>query len=197
MSKILHITASIRGAESVSRTLSTKLTEKLAAEQNANVIERDLSANDMPYVSTERFEANSTAKTDRTPEQQELAAIADTLIEELQTADTIVLGVPVYNFGVPAVFKAWADQVARAGTTFKYGENGPEGLLAGKKAYLVAVSGGTPVGGDFDFMSPWVKFFLGFLGIKDVEMIAADGIMGQDGDEKINAAHETIEALDA
>tara|TARA_R110000868_G_scaffold154875_3_gene381130 strand:- start:765 stop:1358 length:594 start_codon:yes stop_codon:yes gene_type:complete len=197
MSTILHITASIRGDESVSRTLSTKLAEKLAAEQSAEVVERDLSKNDIPYVSAERFEANGKAKEERTAEQQELAAIADTLIEELQSADTIVLGVPVYNFGVPATFKAWADLVARAGTTFKYGENGPEGLLSGKKAYLVAVSGGTPMGSDFDFMSPWVKFFLGFLGIQNVEVIAADGIMGQDGEEKINAAKQTIEAMAA
>lgn len=195
MSKILHITASIRGDESVSRTLSTKLAEKLAAEHSTEVIERDLSENNIPYVSSERFEANGTAKGDRTVEQKELAAIADTLIEELQAADTIVLGVPVYNFSVPATFKAWADLVARAGTTFKYGENGPEGLLAGKKAYMVAVSGGTPVGSDFDFMSPWMKFFLGFLGIQDVEVIAADGIMGQDGEEKINAAHQAIESM--
>jgi FMN-dependent NADH-azoreductase len=195
MSTILHITASIRGDESVSRTLSTKLAEKLAAEQSAEVVERDLSKNDIPYVSAERFEANGKAKEERTAEQQELAAIADTLIEELQSADTIVLGVPVYNFGVPATFKAWADLVARAGTTFKYEENGPEGLLSGKKAYLVAVSGGTPMGSDFDFMSPWVKFFLGFLGIQNVEVIAADGIMGQDGEEKINAAKQTIEAM--
>ena len=197
MSTILHITASIRGDESVSRTLSTKLAEKLAAEQSAEVVEGELSKNDIPYVSAERFEANGKAKEERTAEQQELAAIADTLIEELQSADTIVLGVPVYNFGVPATFKAWADLVARAGTTFKYGENGPEGLLSGKKAYLVAVSGGTPMGSDFDFMSPWVKFFLGFLGIQNVEVIAADGIMGQDGEEKINAAKQTIEAMAA
>ncbi len=108
-----------------------------------------------------------------------------------------MLGIPVYNFGVPATFKAWADLVARAGTTFKYGANGPEGLLSGKKAYLVAVSGGTPVGSDYDFMTPWLKFFLGFLGITDIEIIAADGIMGKDGEEKIKKAHETIKKIAA
>ncbi|MFC3052112.1 FMN-dependent NADH-azoreductase [Kordiimonas pumila] len=197
MSKLLHITASIRGDKSISRTLSQKLVQKLSADTDFQIIERDLSKNDLPYVSESRFSANSTPKNERTQEQKELSVIADTLIEELQAADIIVLGIPVYNFGVPAVFKAWADLVARTGTTFKYTETGPVGLLQGKKAYLVLVSGGMPIGGDIDFMSPWVKFFLGFLGIKDVEMITADGIMGQDGEEKIQKAHETIDNLAA
>ena len=197
MSTILHITSSIRGNESLSRTLSNKLTENLAAQTGANIIERDLSQNDLPFVSVERFAANNTPKDERSSQQQELATIADTLIDELKTADTIVLSVPIYNFGVPATVKAWADLVARAGTTFKYGENGPVGLLEGKKAYIVAVSGGTPVNSDIDFMTPWLKFFLGFLGIQDVEEISADGIMGEDGEQKIEQAHNTINNIAA
>ncbi len=188
MSNILHISASIRGDESVSRQLGTTIVEGLAAKTGATVIERDLSANDIPFVDAARFEANLTPAADRTGEQAELAAIADTLIAELQAADTIVFSVPVYNFGVPAVVKAWADLVARAGTTFHYTANGPEGLLTGKKAYIAAASGGTPIGSDFDFMSSWLKFFLGFLGISDVELVAADGIMGAGGEEKIAEA---------
>ena len=104
---------------------------------------------------------------------------------------------PVYNFGPPAVLKAWADLVARAGTTFHYTATGPEGLLTGKKAYLALASGGTPVGSDIDFMSRWLTFFLGFLGITDVAIVAADGIMGMDGEAKIAAAKDAALALAA
>ncbi|WP_298467538.1 NAD(P)H-dependent oxidoreductase [uncultured Erythrobacter sp.] len=188
MTNILHISASIRSGESISRGLGTTIVEGLAAKTGATITDRDLSANDIPFVDEARFEANLTPPADRTPEQAELAAIADTLIAELHAADTIVFSVPVYNFGVPAVVKAWADLVARAGTTFKYTENGPVGLLEGKKVYIAAASGGTPIGSDMDFMSSWLTFFLGFLGITDVEIVAADGIMSVDGEAKIAAA---------
>lgn len=197
MTKILHITASIRADESVSRDLSERLVRSLAARDGAEVIMRDLSANDLPFVSAERFGANLTPVAERTPEQAELAAIADELIAELQAADTIVLGVPIYNFGVPATVKAWADLVARAGTTFAYTAEGPKGLLTGKKAYLAIASGGTPVGSDFDFMTPWLTFFLGFLGIEVVAHVAADGIMGEGGEEKIEAAKDAALKLAA
>lgn len=197
MSNILHITASIRGNESVSTALGTKLVEGLAAKTGASITHRDLSENNVPFQSSDRFAAGLTAKEERTPHQAQLAAMADTLIEELIAADTIVISSPVYNFGVPASVKAWADLVARAGTTFKYTETGPVGLLEGKKAYITAASGGTPLGSDIDFMSPWLIFFLGFLGIKDVDLIGADGIMGADGEEKIAKAHEKVTAMAA
>ncbi|MFK4004088.1 FMN-dependent NADH-azoreductase [Qipengyuania sp. NPDC077563] len=195
MSTILHITASIRGEESVSRGLGQKLVGKLAESQGADVVTRDLSKNDLPYIDADRFAANLAPYADRSTEQHELAKIADELIDELQQADTIVFSVPVYNFSVPATVKAWADLVARAGTTFRYTENGPEGLLTGKKVYLTAATGGTPIGSEVDFMSPWLKFFLGFLGMHDVEIVAADGIMGEGGEEKIAEAHEKVEQL--
>ena len=197
MSTILHITASIRGDESVSRSLGTRLVEGLAASKNAAVVTRDLSKNDIPFVDAERFAANLAPYAERSSEQHELAKVADELIGELQDADTIVFSVPVYNFSVPATVKAWADLVARAGTTFRYTENGPEGLLTGKKVYVTAASGGTPLGSEIDFMSPWLKFFLGFLGMTDVELVAADGIMGEGGEEKIAEAHQEIEKLAA
>ena len=197
MSTILHITASIRDGESVSRSLGTKLVENLAAKQNAEVVTRDLAKNEIPFIDAERFAANLAPYAERSPEQHELAKVADELIEELKAADTIVFSVPVYNFAVPATVKAWADLVARAGTTFRYTENGAEGLLTGKKAYIAIASGGTPIGSEIDFMSPWLKFFLGFLGITDVEMVAADGIMGEGGEEKIAEALEEVERLAA
>ncbi|AOL95248.1 FMN-dependent NADH-azoreductase [Porphyrobacter sp. LM 6] len=198
MSNILYVTASIRSdAESVTRGLGQRIVDGLAAKTGAAVTTCDLAANDLPYVSAERFDANLTPAEARTPEQTELAAIADTLIAELLAADTIVIAAPVYNFGPPASLKAWADLVARAGTTFQYTATGPEGLLKGKKAYLAIASGGTPVGSDVDFMSRWLTFFLGFLGISDVQIVAADGIMGIDGEAKIAAANDAALKLTA
>ena len=198
MSNILHITASIRSdADSISRGLGQSIVDGLAAKTGARVTTRDIAAETLPFVSAERFGANLTAPADRTPEQADLAAIADALIAELQAADTIVIASPIYNFGPPASLKAWADLVARAGTTFRYTATGPEGLLTGKKAYLAIASGGTPVGAEFDFMSRWLTFFLGFIGITDVEVVAADGIMGADGEAKIAAAKEAAVRLAA
>ena len=197
MSTILHITASIRDGESVSRSLGNKLVDGLATKKGADVVTRDLSKNDIPFIDAERFAANLAPYAERSDDQHQLAKIADELIEELKAADTLVFSVPIYNFSVPATVKAWADLVARAGTTFQYTANGPEGLLTGKKAYITAASGGTPVGSDMDFMTPWLKFFLGFLGIHDVEIVAADGIMGEGGEEKIAEAHEEVDRLAA
>ena len=194
MTNILHITASIRGDESVSTMLGNRIVEGLRAG-GASVTTRDLAKNDLPFIDADRFAANLAPHADRTGEQHELAAIADELIGELQAADAIVLSVPVYNFGVPATVKAWADLVARAGTTFKYTENGPVGMLEGKRAYIAAASGGTPIGSDMDFMSSWLKFFLGFIGITDVELVAADGIMGAGGEETIAKAKDQAAAL--
>lgn len=196
MKNILYITASIRPeTESVSRGLGRRLVEGLAKKHGASVTTRDLAANPVSYITQEQFAANLTPQADRTPQQAELAAVADELIAELQAADTIVIAAPVYNFSAPATLKTWADMVARAGTTFRYTASGPEGLLTGKKAYLAIASGGTQMGSDIDFMSTWLTFFLGFLGISDVEIVAADGIMGEGGEEKIAAAQDQAEKL--
>jgi FMN-dependent NADH-azoreductase len=198
MNNILYITASIRSdTDSVSRGLGQRLVDGLAARTGATVTTRDLAANDLPFMTADRFGANLTPAAERTPEQAELAAIADTLIAELQAADTVVIAAPVYNFGPPSTLKAWADLVARVGTTFRYTASGPEGLLTGKTAYLAIASGGTPVGSDGDFMSRWLTFFLGFLGITNVSIVAADGIMGEGGEQKIAAAQDAAEKLAA
>lgn len=197
MTHILHLKASIRGDESVSNALGDRIVAGLREKGDTTVTIRDIVAQDLPFVSAERFAANLAPADERTSEQAKLAVIADTLIDELEAADTIVISSPVYNFGVPASLKAWADLVARAGRTFKYTENGPVGLLEGKKAYLAIASGGTKIGSEIDFMSPWLTFFLGFLGVRDVEVVAADGIMGQDGEAIIEAAHEKAQRLAA
>lgn len=197
MTNILHITSSIRGDDSVSTGLGNRLVEKLAGKNDANVVTRDLAKNDLPFIDAERHAANLAPYADRSEAQHGLAKIADELIDELEAADTIVFSVPVYNFTIPATLKAWADLVARAGRTFRYTQNGPEGLLTGKTVYITAASGGTAIGSDIDFMSPWLKFFLGFLGMTDVRIVAADGIMGEGGEEKIAEAQQEVERLAA
>ncbi|WBY16141.1 NAD(P)H-dependent oxidoreductase [Erythrobacteraceae bacterium WH01K] len=197
MTNILHIKASIRGGESVSNDLGQRVVDSLAAKEGANVTVRDLSDNDIPFVDADRFAANLAPYGDRTDDQHALATIADTLIEELQAADKIVFSTPIYNFAMPATVKAWADLVARAGTTFEYTPSGPQGKLTGKTAYLAIASGGTTVESEIDFMTPWLKFFLGFLGITDVRHVAADAIMGEGGEEKIAEAKQEAEKLAA
>ena len=195
MTNILHVTASIRGEESVSRKLGNRLVEQLQDRTGANVTLRDLAKNDLPLIDADRFAANLTPLAERDEQARQLAAVGDDLIAELQAADTLVLSLPVYNFTMPSTLKAWADLVARAGTTFRYTENGPQGLLTGKKAYALIASGGTPIGSEIDFLTPWLRHFLKFLGITDLEIIAADGISGVDGEEKIAAAFDAIDAL--
>lgn len=198
MSNILYITASIRSeGESVSRALGQRLVEGLAAQNGASVVQRDLAANDIPYVSAERFAANLTPAAERTPEQAELAAYADQLIAELQAANTIVLASPVYNFGPPATLKAWADLVARAGTTFQYTANGPEGLLKNKKVIAVLTRGGLYRDQPHDTQVPYLRNVLGFLGITDVSFVYAEGLaMGPDAEAAaLASAREQIAAL--
>lgn len=191
----LVINASIRDEESISRSLNNQLVEKFRAK-GETIVERDLTK-DMDFVSVESMDAAGTPVEERSAEQASnaTAQLADTLIKELQDADTIIIGAPVYNFGPPASLKAWADLVARAGTTFRYNDDGPEGLLKGKKAYIMAVSGGTTIGSEIDFMSGWLTLFLGFIGITDIEMVVADGIFGQGGEEKVKNAKQAVAAL--
>ncbi|MEL6857510.1 MAG: NAD(P)H-dependent oxidoreductase [Pseudomonadota bacterium] len=190
---ILHIDASARFNGSISRALTETLVKTLSSPES-QIIERDLGASPPPAITAEWVGANFTPDDQRSAAQTETLALSDKLIGELEAADTIVLGVPIYNFGVPAAFKAWIDLVARARKTFKYTENGPVGLLEGKSAYVVIASGGTTSGSEIDFATPYVRHVLGFLGIHDVTVIAADQLMAT-GDDKIDAARAQIAAL--
>lgn len=130
----------------------------------------------------------------RTTEQHTELLQSDTLVNELQEADIIVIGLAIYNFSVPAAFKAWIDQIVRSKVTFRYTENGPEGLLENKKAYVVIASGGTQMDSDIDFFSAYVRHILDFIGIKDVAFIDSSGI-GQAQAKVLTQAHKTIEAI--
>ena len=187
---VLNIQASARHDGSVTRQLSDKILTKIAADQT---ITRDL-ATGLPLLDAAWLAANFTLADDRTDVQRETLALSDSLITEIKQADTIVIGSPVYNFSVPAVLKAWIDQIARVGVTFKYTPDGPVGLLSGKRAIIVIASGGTPVGSDIDYASGYLKHIMGFIGITDVTIIAADAL-GNDADAKIAAANDDIKQL--
>ena len=191
--KILRIDASMRKNGSYSRTLSTKLIAQLKDQASSNVKKRDL-ADGIPIINEAWIEANFTDVAERTAEQRSVLSFSDALISELTATDILVIGLPIYNFNVPAAFKAWIDQVARAKVTFRYGDNGPEGLLENKKAYVIISSGGTQLGSEVDFVSDYIHHVLGFIGIKDVTIIDSSGI-GRNEEKVIADAHAIIEGI--
>jgi FMN-dependent NADH-azoreductase len=130
----------------------------------------------VPHLTLERFQAFGTPVAERTLEQQRYVAESDVIIDELRKADTIVLGVPMYNFGVPSTLKAYFDHVARSGVTFRYTAEGPVGLLTGKKVYVFATRGGQYAGTAGDLQTAYLRQFLGFIGLRDVEFIYAEGL---------------------
>ena len=192
MTTLLRIDASARLEGSVTRDLTDRIEARLGAE---TVIHRDLK-NALPQINADWLAANWTPADDRTAAQSETLALSDQLIAELEAADTILIGAPIYNFGIPAALKAWIDLVARAGRTFKYTENGPQGLLEGKRAIIAIASGGTPIGSDIDFASGYLRHVMGFIGIQDVEIIAADRT-AIDLDAAVKGAQAQVEALAA
>ena len=182
MSHILRIDASARNAGSTTRQLADQLVARLVEQgYGARVTRRDLAANPPALIDESWVGANFTDDADRSDDQRAALTASDELIAELEAADTIVIGVPVYNFAIPAALKAWVDLIARARKTFRYTESGPDGLLKGKKAFLVVASGGVPVGSDYDFATGYLRHVLGFVGITDVSIIAADQQMMDEG----------------
>ena len=177
---ILKINSSGRFQGSVTRQLTDLVTRHISnmpseTASEINVIDRDL-ANGLPFIDEIWIGANFSALEDRTDEHKAALGLSDKLVSELQQSEHIVIATPIYNFNVPAVLKAWVDLIARAKLTFKYGENGPEGLLKNKKAYLVMASGGVPIGSEIDFASHYLKHVLAFVGITDVTIIDASKI---------------------
>ena len=166
--KTLLISSSLFGAAGQSTTLANEL----AARLGGKVVVRDVTT--VPHLDGERFAAFNTPGGARTPAQRAAVEYSDALIAELKTADTIVIGVPMYNFGIPSTLKAYFDHVARAGITFKYTDKGAVGLVTGKKAYLVLARGGHY--GDAHAHTSYVRDFLAFIGITDVETVYAEGL---------------------
>ena len=153
---------------------STTLANELVASRGGKVIVRDLAKDPVPHLDAARFDAFLAKPGERTPQQQAVVDYSDALIAELKAADTIVIGLPMYNFGIPSTLKAYFDHIARAGVTFRYTDKGSLGLLGGRKAYLVIARGG--VYGDAHAHTTYVRDFLAFIGITDVECIYAEGL---------------------
>ena len=182
MKTLLQLNTRLFAAGGQSSQLADKFVATWKANNDgANVIVRDLASNPLPHLDAEHFLAYIAQPADRSTRQQELASAADALIDEIKSADVIVLGLPMYNFGAPSTLKAYFDRIARAGVTFRYTASGPEGLLTGKKAYIFATRGGLYAGTPLDSQTTYVRDFLGFLGITDVEFIYAEGLnMGEE-----------------
>jgi len=192
--QVLSINSSGRQEGSVTRALSADLIAALEDRyESIQITYRDVGAG-LPFVDAAWIEANFTPDDDRTQQHVDSLALSDELVEELKAADVVVIGVPVYNFSIPAALKAWIDIVCRAGLTFRYTENGPIGLLEGKTAYAVVATGGVAVSSPMDFATPYLCHALEFLGIKDVTVIAADRI-NSNADESIDRARAQIAEL--
>lgn len=184
--KILQINSSARVEGANSTRLANTVTARLQAKNpGASVTVRDLAVTPHPVLDAAALGALFTPADQRTPEQAARVALDDALIAEVQAHDVIVLGVPMYNFGVPVQLKTWLDAIARAGVTFRYTANGPEGLIQGKKVYVAFARGGIYRGTPADSQTPYIQTILGFLGMTDVKFIHAEGLaMGPEAVDK-------------
>lgn len=176
MTNILQIKSSIFTTGGQSGALTDAFVKQLADKTQAQVIVRNLAQEPIGHLDEAGFMAFLAKPEDRTAEQQVRVALSDELIKELKDADVVVLGLPMYNFGIPSSLKAYFDHIARAGETFKYTETGPVGLIDNKKVYVVATRGGKYHGTPNDTVTSYIKIFLGFLGITDVEFVYAEGL---------------------
>ncbi|PXW97646.1 FMN-dependent NADH-azoreductase [Sphaerotilus hippei] len=193
---ILQIHSSARAAASHSSGLARRIVERLQAGPAATTLTvRDLGRTPHPELDEAALGALFTPAEQRTPQQVARVALDDALIAEIQAADVLVLGVPMYNFGVPAQLKNWIDAIARARVTFQYTERGAEGLLKGKKVYVALTRGGLYRNTPADTQVPYLQNVLAFLGMTDVQFIYAEGLaMGPDAEQQaLASAHEQIE----
>jgi FMN-dependent NADH-azoreductase len=176
VTQILRIDASGRKSDSLSREIASNFINRMRQRYpKAKVVNRDLISSHLPFVDQDIINAFFTPMTEHTEAQKQCLKVSHTLIDELNSADIIVLAVPIYNFSIPAVLKAWIDLVCRAGKTFKFTENGSIGLIENCQAYTIITSGGTEIGSNTDFMTSYIKHVLSFMGIEDLEIIKADG----------------------
>lgn len=180
MKNILLIESSPRGSDSYSNQAARSLVNEIQTRHpGAKLVARDLAKDSPPHIGQTFITAMYATLEQRTPEQSNALAISDALIDEVFAADTIVIAVPMHNFGPPSTLKAWIDHIARAGRTFSYSSNGPQGLLKGKRAILVLASGGVYSSGGmkaFDFTEPYLRTVLGFIGVTDVDVVRVEGV---------------------
>ncbi|WFE71322.1 NAD(P)H-dependent oxidoreductase [Halomonas sp. M1] len=191
----LMVTSSILGDNGQSNALAHHFKALAESRSGVAVTHRDVVANALPHLAIEELGAWQTPAEERSAEQKALAAYSDELLAELRANDVLVLAVPMYNLGIPSQLKAWFDRVLRAGETFRYTENGPQGLIEGKRAIILAARGGQYAGTELDSQTPHLKTMLGLMGINDVEVVFAEGL--NMGDEKRDAAlKEAFQAID-
>ena len=178
MTTLLQINASINNDSGQSSRLANQFVETFRArDPHAKVVVRDVAAAEpVPHLTAERFGAFITKSEERSAAQHAVVAYSDALIEEIKQADVVVIGLPMYNFGVPSQLKAYFDHIARAGVTFAYTEKGPVGKLTGKKVYVFAARGGQYSGTPLDTQTGYVRDFLAFLGMTDVQFVYAEGL---------------------
>lgn len=191
MSSILLVTSSPRAGASISTRLATKLAERLAASRRGTKItRRDLVTAPLPHIDGDFLGGLFSPEGERSAAQQTLIDVSDQAVEELLAADTVVIGAGMINFSIPTVLKSWFDYVARAGKTFRYSESGPEGLVKGKRVYVIFASKGIYTDGGLaapmDHARPYLKTMLGFLGMTDVKFIDVEGVgLGLEPDQVI------------
>jgi len=198
MSTLLQIRTSLFSNQGQSSQLAEQFVARWrAAHPDGTVITRDLAADPIPHLTAERFGAFTTAAEARTPAQAAVVAESDALIDELKSADVVVLGLPLYNLGIPSTLKSYFDHIARAGITFRYTANGPVGLLGGRQVRVFAARGGMYSNTPLDTQTDYVRNFMGFLGITDVDFIYAEGLSMGDDHRNIALAQakESLEAL--
>ncbi|TPK02320.1 FMN-dependent NADH-azoreductase [Mesorhizobium sp. B2-5-9] len=198
---ILLVTSSPRGAASHSTRIATEFAQKLlAADPSNTLVVRDLVANPLPHIDADYATGIYTPADARTPRQCEVVGVSDVVLDELFAAHTVILATGFINFNISSTLKSWVDHVARSGKSFAYGENGPKGLVTGKKVYIVLASGGIYSEGaavQFDHAVPYLRSVLGFIGMTDVDVIRIEGVSkGPDAvDAALAKATATVDAL--
>lgn len=198
MSRVLVIESSARQQDSISRQLTRDFVSQWQAAHPADQVTlRDLAANPVPHLDGNLLGGWMKPETQRNAEELEALARSNELTDEVLAADVLVLAAPMYNFTIPSTLKAWLDHVLRAGITFKYTETGPQGLLTGKRAYILTARGGIHAGASSDHQEPYLRQVMAFIGIHDVTFIHAEGLnMGGDFHEKgLNQAKAQLAAV--
>jgi FMN-dependent NADH-azoreductase len=189
MSNVLLVTTSPRLGESVSTKFATELATKIAAKSGGKVTLRDVGAKPLPHMDETLVIATRSGKTDLSSHEKAAFDRTMEIVDEAKAADIIVIGAATFNFGPTTNLKGWIDHMAVPSKTFQYGANGPEGLVKGKKVYVVTTSAGMYGDGPGDYLTPWIKFTLGFMGMTDVEFIKIDGLAyGPEAVEKVTGA---------
>jgi FMN-dependent NADH-azoreductase len=200
MPRLLVIHTSLNGSDSLSSTLANDAAARWQERNPTGTIEElNFASTPIPHLTADTFGAFNTATEDRTPNQQELVALSDSLIKQVQEANEVILAVPMYNFGVPSQLRAYIDHIARAGITFRYTPDGPVGMVELEKVTVIATRGGRYAGTALDTQTAYLKNFFRFLGVTNVEFVYAEGLaMGEEAlAESIASARSAIEALHA